>query len=105
MAIANFNHVAIWVMEEELIHCDTAFLNHCGHIFNVHLLQFLDYHPHVRGLERNVVVFWVDRAFFLSRSTIGLKQMDANSIVEQPKEQELKFSSLNFSTLQMKNSF
>lgn len=51
LAVADFDHVAIWVMEEELVHYHSPLRHHRRHILYLHPLQLSDHHPHVRTLE------------------------------------------------------
>lgn len=87
VAVADLDHVTIRVVEEELIDLDAAFLDDRGHVLHVHRLELLHHELHVGALERDVVVLGIDRPF-LRRDIVHFKQMDANSIVEQPEEED-----------------
>ena len=53
IAVADFDHEAIRVMEEELIHIHTAFFYSCSNVLYSQLLQLLLHHPHAFALIRS----------------------------------------------------
>nr|GMC81374.1 hypothetical protein CUMW_190200 [Ipomoea batatas] len=58
LAVADFDHVTVGVVEEELIHNHAVFLNLSRHVLDFHVVEVFDDEIHVGALKRNVVVFW-----------------------------------------------
>ena len=58
VTIADFNHSAIWIMEEQLINVDSIFLYSVLHILYLHLLQFILHYCHTFTLAtmRNHII-------------------------------------------------
>lgn len=50
VAVADFDHETVGVMEEELVYLDPAFFHHCPHVLDLHFLQLFLHSPHALAL-------------------------------------------------------
>lgn len=85
VAVADFDHETVGVMEEELVYLDPAFFHHCPHVLDLHFLQLFLHSPHALALEGNMIILGID--YTLPRLilwVLGLQKMNSNSMTKQP---------------------
>lgn len=56
LAVADFNHVAIWVMEENLLNLVPFVLHESSHVLHPHRLQLALHQIHISALQQDQII-------------------------------------------------
>ena len=91
VAVADLNHEAVGVVEEQLIHVNPSFFHPLPQELHFHVFQFPLHCVYTLALEGDVIVFGIDFTFIWQVFWVfGLKQMYSDSIAKQPSPVEIE---------------